>query len=165
MNVSKETIESALLGLAVGDALGVPVEFKSRHTLSAVPVTEMIGFGTHSQPPGTWSDDSALAFCLAESLCKGYDLNDLARRFVNWCEWGYWAARNAEVFDIGNATRLAIRRLDLGISPVEAGGREEHSNGNGSLMRILPRDCLRDCSADPFRQGSCHARQLQKAAR
>ncbi|MEY4937776.1 MAG: hypothetical protein RIS64_4135, partial [Bacteroidota bacterium] len=67
-------IVSTFLGLSIGDALGVPVEFRSRERIAQNPVTTMRGFGTHQQPIGTWSDDSSLAFCLAESLCKGYDL-------------------------------------------------------------------------------------------
>ena len=62
-----------LIGLCVGDALGVPVEFQSRAQLKRSPVTGMLGYGTHNQPPGTWSDDSSLTFCLAESLCDGYN--------------------------------------------------------------------------------------------
>jgi ADP-ribosylglycohydrolase len=61
-----EKIKSLLLGVAVGDALGVPVEFKSREFLRLNPVTDMMGYGTHHQPPGTFSDDSSLTFCLAE---------------------------------------------------------------------------------------------------
>lgn len=130
-------IKDALLGVAVGDALGVPVEFRSRSELREQPVTSMLGYGTHSQPPGTWSDDSSMTFCLAEMLCKGYDLNDLANRFINWREYGYWAP-HGEVFDIGIATAAAIHALQMGTRPVMAGGRNEASNGNGSLMRILP---------------------------
>ena len=133
----KSNITGALLGLAVGDALGVPVEFQSRAALQAQPVTTMQGYGTHNQPPGTWSDDSSLAFCLAESLCTGYDLNDLARRFINWREYGYWTPHGT-VFDIGIATSRAIRRLPTVKSPTLAGGIDDEDNGNGSLMRILP---------------------------
>jgi len=97
----------------------------------------MSGYGTHNQPPGTWSDDSSMAFCLAEMLCRGYDLEDLAHRFINWKEYGYWTA-HGEVFDIGIATSEAIISLQAGTSPIEAGGIKESSNGNGSLMRILP---------------------------
>ncbi len=61
-------IKSALLGVAVGDALGVPVEFYSRQTITQNPVTGMIGYGTYNLPAGTWSDDSSLTFCLAEAL-------------------------------------------------------------------------------------------------
>jgi ADP-ribosyl-[dinitrogen reductase] hydrolase len=130
-------IADALLGVATGDALGVPVEFNSRKQLASNPVTGMTGYGTHGQPPGTWSDDSSLTFCLAEMLCGEYDLHNLANRFVNWMNYAYWTPRGS-VFDIGIATGEAIRRLQFGVSPAEAGGINEYSNGNGSLMRILP---------------------------
>ena len=130
-------IKSALFGVAVGDALGVPVEFKSRESLSGNPVTEMTGFGTHKQPPGTWSDDSSLTFCLAEALTQGYDLNTIGQNFVNWYFRDHWTARE-EVFDVGRGTGEAIVRLFRGIQPERSGDTAESSNGNGSLMRILP---------------------------
>jgi ADP-ribosyl-[dinitrogen reductase] hydrolase len=133
----KNHIKAALFGVAIGDALGVPVEFKSREYLKENPVTDMIGYGSHNQPTGTWSDDSSLTFCLAESLCKGYNLGDLARRFVKWREYAYWTA-HGRVFDIGIATSQAIHSLSKGVAPTVAGGKDEDSNGNGSLMRILP---------------------------
>ena len=135
--MSRDLIKDALLGVAVGDAIGVPVEFRQREQLEQSPITGMTGFGTHNQPPGTWSDDSSLTFCLAEMLCGEYDLDNLANRFINWKNHAYWTAHN-NVFDIGIATRAAIGRLENGISPLLAGGKEESSNGNGSLMRILP---------------------------
>jgi ADP-ribosylglycohydrolase len=87
-----EKIKSLLLGVAVGDALGVPVEFKSRGLLRKNPVTDMMGYGTHRQPPGTFSDDSSLTYCLAEMLSGEYDLNILARKFIRWLDEGYWTA-------------------------------------------------------------------------
>lgn len=128
---------SLLLSLATGDALGVPVEFQSRKEVQADPVTDMRGWGTHHQPPGTWSDDSSLAFCLAEALAEGYDLHRIARNFVRWKHEAWWTAHN-EVFDIGIATSNAIQQLARGVPPEEAGGRRESDNGNGSLMRIAP---------------------------
>lgn len=133
----KNTIESGLFGLAVGDALGVPVEFQSRTYLKQNPVTEMFGFGTHHQPIGTWSDDSSLAFCLAESLCSDYDLNDIARNFVKWYSAELWTP-HGKVFDIGIATTHAIHNIAKGHQPDLCGGFSESDNGNGSLMRILP---------------------------
>ncbi|BAV05614.1 ADP-ribosylglycohydrolase [Filimonas lacunae] len=126
-----------LLGVATGDALGVPVEFLSRNVIARSPVTDMRGYGTHNQPAGTWSDDSSLTFCLAEMLCNGYDLQELANRFVNWKEYAYWTPHGF-VFDIGIATAEAITMLGKGGDPLLAGGIDEGSNGNGSLMRILP---------------------------
>jgi ADP-ribosylglycohydrolase len=126
-----------LFGIAVGDALGVPVEFKSRETIAKNPVKEMKGYGTHNQPPGTWSDDSSLAFCLAESLCNDYNINDIASNFVKWLDEGFWTPYG-KVFDIGNTTHNAISNLKNGCDPVLAGETGIYSNGNGSLMRILP---------------------------
>ena len=123
-------IKSALLGVAIGDALGVPVEFKPRSYLQKQPVKDMIGYGSHNQPLGTWSDDSSLTFCLVESLITGYDLKDLANRFVNWYETAYWTAHN-DVFDVGIATSQAIWHLKQGVEPLKAGLAEESSNGNG----------------------------------
>jgi len=130
-------VRSALFGVAVGDALGVPVEFRSRRFLDSNPVKEMIGYGSHSQPPGTWSDDSSLTFCLAEALTGEFDLNTVGRNFVRWFKEGWWTA-HGEVFDVGNSTRNAVSRLASGVRPEIAGGTDGQSNGNGSLMRILP---------------------------
>lgn len=127
-----------LLGIAVGDALGVPVEFKSRFDLEMFPVQEMRGYGSHHQPPGTWSDDSSLTFCLTEELTKGYDLYAIGQSFRKWYYESYWTA-HGEVFDIGGTTHNAIERLGIkGMAPELAGGFSEFENGNGSLMRILP---------------------------
>jgi ADP-ribosylglycohydrolase len=134
---NRNHIKDALLGVAIGDALGVPVEFMPRKGLINEPVTGMRAMGSHRQPIGTWSDDSSLTFCLAEMLCKGYDLQNLANRFINWKEHAYWTAHD-NVFDIGIATSAAIYLLGKGVAPTLAGGNDEGSNGNGSLMRILP---------------------------
>ncbi|MDP2453267.1 ADP-ribosylglycohydrolase family protein [Kaistella sp. SH11-4b] len=130
-------IKSALFGVAIGDALGVPVEFKSREAILQNLVTDMIGYGTYNQPPGTFSDDSSMTFCLAEALTNDFDLNQIARNFVKWYHENFWTARG-EVFDIGIATREAINRIAHGEVPEFAGNTDASSNGNGSLMRILP---------------------------
>ncbi|MCX7995503.1 MAG: ADP-ribosylglycohydrolase family protein [candidate division WOR-3 bacterium] len=132
-----ETIKSVLFGVAVGDALGVPVEFKSREELRNNPVTDMIGYGTYNLPPGTWSDDSSLTFCLAEALTQDFDLNIIGQNFVRWAYGGFWTPRGY-VFDIGITTKQAIFRLSKGERPELVGSFDEASNGNGSLMRILP---------------------------
>ena len=135
--MKRDIVKDAVLGVAVGDAIGVPVEFRSRQYLLDNPVTGVQGYGSHNQPPGTWSDDSSMTFCLAETLAKGYNLSDLASRFVRWDSEAYWTP-HGEVFDMGIATSAAIDRLRSGVSPTLAGGTDEGSNGNGSLMRILP---------------------------
>ncbi|MCL9805942.1 ADP-ribosylglycohydrolase family protein [Flavobacterium amniphilum] len=135
--MKEKVIHSALFGLAVADALGVPVEFRKRSELKSDPVTTMREYGTHRQLKGTWSDDSSLTFCLAESLCDGYNLNDIANNFLLWSKGDFWTA-HGEVFDIGISTYHTIENIAKGIDPVLCGGFEESENGNGSLMRILP---------------------------
>jgi ADP-ribosylglycohydrolase len=130
-------IKGTLFGASIGDAIGVPVEFKSRSYLKQNPITDMIGYGTYNQPPGTFSDDSSLTFCLAEALTKDFDLQVIAQNFIKWANYAYWTATDV-VFDIGIATRKAINNLSQGISPELAGGTSEYDNGNGSLMRISP---------------------------
>ena len=133
-----QIVTAGLIGLAVGDALGVPVEFQSRESLDQNPVTGMRSYGSHNQPAGTWSDDSSLALCLAESICEtGINYEDQARRFIGWLFRAEWTP-HGEVFDVGNATREAIFRLDAGIVPMDAGLSGDFNCGNGSLMRILP---------------------------
>ena len=127
-----------LWGSLVGDALGVPVEFQTRAARAADPVAGMRAYGTHRQPAGTWSDDGALLLCTAESLLRtGFDVEDMGRMFVAWQDTGLWAA-HGHVFDIGIATSQALHRLKNGIPAEKAGGTDDYSNGNGSLMRILP---------------------------
>ena len=126
-----------LLGVAIGDALGVPVEFKTRAYLQKNPVTNMIGFGTHKQPVGTWSDDSALTFCLTEALIEGYTIERSANYLLKWYTENYWTA-NGDVFDIGNTTLKVIVKLKSGVAAHESGLKSEQSNGNGSLMRMSP---------------------------
>lgn len=137
MNYKFENITSCFLGLATGDALGVPVEFKQRSVLKNDPIKNMLGFDTWNQPPGTWSDDSSLTFCLAESLTSGYNLFDIGEKFIAWYTSGYWGAHH-KLFDVGGATRAAIERIKAGEDPRYSGELDERSNGNGSLMRIIP---------------------------
>lgn len=136
---TQSRIKGALLGVVVGDALGVPVEFVFRETLDRDPVTTMIGYGTHSQPAGTWSDDTSMTLCTLESLVEkqGVDLSDIANRFVRWHKQGYWTP-HGHVFDIGIQTSKALYAISKGISVNKAGSKDEYSNGNGSLMRIMP---------------------------
>lgn len=138
MNTKHENrISGGLWGALVGDALGVPVEFTRREERRTDPVTGMRGFGTHRQPPGTWSDDGSLLLCTVEQLCGEYDPGALAGLFVKWYFGNHWTARGS-VFDAGGTTISALGRLRAGAPPLEAGGAGEQDNGNGSLMRILP---------------------------
>ena len=135
---------NGLLGVAMGDALGVPFEFRRSYVMKVSPATDMVGYGTYNLPAGTWSDDTSLTLCLAESLVSGYDLADMSRKFMAWRYESYWTARG-KVFDIGTTTRKAIARLknyieqrDFEALKTQKWAGDERENGNGSLMRILP---------------------------
>ncbi|MBQ7607482.1 MAG: ADP-ribosylglycohydrolase family protein [Desulfovibrionaceae bacterium] len=126
---------SLMVGLAVGDALGVPVEFKPRGSFH---VTGMQGNGTHNQPAGTWSDDTSLALALADGILpNSLGLESIAYNFKQWYDKGAYTPYG-KVFDVGGATARAIARLKKGVPPTEAGGKDGRDNGNGSLMRIAP---------------------------
>lgn len=132
-------VYDGIIGLAVGDALGVPVEFVSRHELKEDPVVSMREYGTHGQPVGVWSDDTSLTLALMDSIIqKGrVDYTDIMDRFSGWLMYGDYTAAG-EIFDVGNATSRSIMNYGRGMAPLECGGVTEYENGNGSLMRILP---------------------------
>lgn len=132
-----ERILGGLFGLVVGDALGVPVQFRSRAEVRADPV-EGMDRSFESYPPGTWSDDSSMALALADSLTEsGWDLSDQMERFRSWLLHGEYTP-HGESWDIGGTTRRSITRYDRGTPVAESGDRDERQNGNGSLMRLLP---------------------------
>lgn len=129
-------IHDGIMGLVVGDALGVPYEFKARGSFYA---EDMVGYGTHNQPPGTWSDDSSMTLATLKSLvdCHGIDLNDIMKNFKRWLFTGAFTPWK-HTFDVGNTTRRAIDRYKHGVSVYGCGGAMWKDNGNGALMRILP---------------------------
>jgi ADP-ribosyl-[dinitrogen reductase] hydrolase len=135
----EELFRSALLGAAVGDALGVPVEFQGRRDREKDPVIDMRAFGTHHQPAGTWSDDTSMILATMSGLLAAgtFDPEAVMEQFSRWMNEGKFTP-HGEVFDIGIATSAAIRRYRSGVSVLDCGGDGEMSNGNGSLMRILP---------------------------
>ncbi|MDC7721628.1 ADP-ribosylglycohydrolase family protein [Priestia megaterium] len=133
MTLHKKVL-STILGGAVGDALGVPVEFKKRDSFR---ITTMTGYGTYNQPKGTWSDDTSLTMCLIDNLLEKQDEYDLMQKFESYWANGYWTPYG-EMFDIGIATSEAIRRYNSGLPKEEWGGSAEYDNGNGALMRIAP---------------------------
>lgn len=159
----RSRLEGAIWGLLVGDALGVPYEFKHPNEL---PPTHEIEFepphgfarSHRGVPPGSWSDDGAQALCLLASLlhCGRLDPIDLMNRLTNWYEHGYLAV-DGRVFDIGIQTGNALAAYRRGVPALEAGGLSESANGNGSLMRVLPlalwhRGTERDLVRDAFLQ-------------
>ena len=136
--ITLENVKSALLGLAIADALGVPVEFKSRNYLKKMPVQTMQGYGTYHQPAGTWSDDTTMTIATMESIArkKVVDYTDIMTNFAKWYKDDEFTVDG--LFDIGNTTGSAIKNFFRGNAPLSCGLKSEYSIGNGSLMRILP---------------------------
>jgi ADP-ribosylglycohydrolase len=127
------------MGVVTGDALGCPVQFESRNEVARHPVTGMRGYGTFNLPPGSWTDDSSLTLALLESIARvgGIDETDIMDNFVRWMEEGAFTPYGY-AYDIGRGTMNAIRKYERTHDPHTAGGRDAASNGNGSLMRIMP---------------------------
>lgn len=134
---------SGIFGLATGDALGCPVQFRTREEMDADPVTEMIGHGTFDMPAGSWTDDTSLALATMDSILQYGRLDPVA---VMKC-YGQWLLKGeytpfGKSYDIGHGTMDAILCfLSNGFDVTTCGGAEAGNNGNGSLMRILP-TCL-----------------------
>jgi ADP-ribosyl-[dinitrogen reductase] hydrolase len=137
----RERMEGGLIGLLVGDALGVPYEF---HAPEEIPPLNALEFDPPASfdrtypgiAPGTWSDDGAQALCLLASLldCGRLDADDFGQRLVRWYGEGYMAVGG----HVGITTRRAIQAMRAGTPPLQAGPDDVHDNGNGSLMRVLP---------------------------
>ena len=133
-----DAVISGIVGAAVGDAIGVPVEFQYRKQLSEKPVTGMRAHGTHNQPAGTWSDDTSMILATASAL-SGMELDPerIATAFLSWRDYGAFSP-DERVFDIGLTTNTAMNRFKEGTDAVLCGGNHIEDNGNWSLMRILP---------------------------
>lgn len=128
-----------IIGHAIADAMGVPTEFCIREKLQRNKVTDMIGYGSHDVPAGTWSDDTTMEIALIDSYVnKGkFDYDDIMVCFYHWLNDAKYTATN-EVFDAGRTCIQAIINYSKGKEPLDCGLKDEFSNGNGSLMRILP---------------------------
>lgn len=134
-----EKVKSVVIGHAVADALGVPVEFMTREELNANPVTDMIGYGTYPMPKGSWSDDTSMSLCALDAIHNGkINFDQVMLNFARWyCQDEF--TPTGEMFDVGNTCSIAIERyLKEGLSWRECGLSGEMDNGNGSLMRIHP---------------------------
>ena len=131
-----ERYHGALAGLAAGDALGTTLEF--RRPGAFTPLTDMVGGGPFKLEPGQWTDDTAMALCLADSLvaCRGFDPRDQMERYVRWRRDGYLSSTGF-CFDIGVTTGNALSSFQATGNPM-AGPTNPDSAGNGSLMRLAP---------------------------
>ena len=138
----KEKLESknGIIGFAIGDAMGVPVEFMNRNSLQNNPVTKMLGYMSHNMPKGSWSDDTSMTLATVDAIIKDKDINctTIADNFLKWAEEAKYTP-TGNVFDIGRTCLQAILRYEKNeCKAEECGGTGEYDNGNGSLMRMVP---------------------------
>lgn len=131
----RDRARGALVGLAVGDAVGTTNEFKERGEFT--PLTDMVGGGVFRLNPGEWTDDTSMALCLADSIIEHNDINaaDLLSRFSGWYREGK-NSHNGRCFDIGTTCSSAIVSFERE-GQLEAPGWH-WSAGNGSIMRLAP---------------------------
>ena len=152
-DMNERIIYDGLYGLAVADALGVPYESETLGNMQKHPCIDMIGFHHHNQPKGSWSDDTSMSLCVADSLSKGYDLTDMMKRFSSWYNHKEYTAAG-RTFDVGRTCRRAIIKFQEGFPAEYCGDRTVDGNGNGALMRTFPialYQCLNfhdDCISD-----------------
>lgn len=136
MNARIDRARGALIGLAVGDALGSAVEF--RRPGSFLPVAGYRNGGPHGLEAGEWTDDTSMALALADSIASvGWDLNDQAERYVEWWKTGKYSV-NGHCFDIGITTRSALATYAATKDASTSGIPSEEASGNGSIMRLAP---------------------------
>ena len=133
---TQDRSRGCLLGLAVGDAVGTTLEFKSPRSFN--PINDMVGGGPFQLKAGEWTDDTSMALCLATSLVEknGFDPQDQMDRYCRWWKEGYLSS-NGKCLDIGNAVSDALRRYAKTGDPM-AGSTNAHSAGNGCIMRLAP---------------------------
>jgi ADP-ribosylglycohydrolase len=131
----KDRFLGSMLGLAVGDALGAPVEFKSRGSFK--PITQMESGGPFDLLKGQWTDDTSLALCLGLSLIEknGFDPLDQIEKYLQWYRHGFMSC-TGNCFDIGNTTKAALIRYEE--NKLIYAGSELDPPTNGSLMRLAP---------------------------
>lgn len=145
----KNNIMDSIIGFAIGDAFGVPVEFLDRETIRKINLKDMIGCDTTSNlnsrwgkiiPAGSWSDDTSMNIATMDSIIKNsgeINYKDIMDRFLLWIKNNEYTSFGTS-FGLGNIVLSAMKRYVSGISPLECGGTKLKDNGNGSLMRILP---------------------------
>lgn len=148
-NKVKAITKASLLGLAVGDALGVPVEFMSREEVRKVNLTDMIGKDTPIAfesrwgdliPAGAWSDDTSMTVATMESMIAqsgDIDYDDVMAHFIRWWRGGEYCSLSFP-FGLGSTVSRAMGNIQLEYPASECGPKGFMDNGNGALMRILP---------------------------
>lgn len=125
-----------MFGLAIGDSLGLPIQFLQRDTY--VPISDYRAGGSFNTVEGEYSDDTAMALCLTDSLinCQEHNAKDQLDRYLLWLNEGYMSTRT-KAFDIGNTVYESLMHYEktgITITPFNT----ENYSGNGSLMRLAP---------------------------
>ena len=144
----KESIHEAFIGFVIGDAIGVPFEFRSKKEMVKNPCTDMIGHGTYNLPKGYWSDDTSLTLATIDAIVTGDYAgwggdDQLYARLTRYLTDGCYTP-DGHVFDIGIATRIGLENyLTRKLQGVKFDWYHFNhdaidSNGNGALMRMLP---------------------------
>src|SRR5690554_6353047 len=113
-----------IMGLCVGDVLGVPVGCMARAAHCINPVRGMRAYGTYNQPAGTWSDDTSMTLCLVDRLIKGLDYQDIIAKSLQWYNKAEYTPHRV-TFDVGNTTSIALTRFARGTPPLKCGGKAE----------------------------------------
>ena len=128
-----------IMGVVVGDALGMPVQFWTREEIAENPITGMRGYGSYNMAPGTWSDDSSMTLAGMDSILENRDVNydDMMHKFYEWTVYGKYTP-DGTAFDQGNTCMEAILNYAMGKDYKSCGKTGEYANGNGALMRIMP---------------------------
>jgi ADP-ribosylglycohydrolase len=136
MSEREDRFLGCLTGLAVGDAVGTTLEFRSPGTFT--PTDDMVGGGPFDLEPGEWTDDTSMALCLAASLVEkqAFDPIDQLERYCRWHHEGYMGSHGT-CFDIGNTVRSALDNYRMRRQP-DSGSKDPESAGNGSIMRLAP---------------------------
>ena len=131
--------QDGIMGVIVGDALGLPIQFLSREEIRKNPVTDMRGYGTFNMPAGTWSDDGSLTLATLESIfaMKEIDCEDIMENFADWLVDGKFTPFGYS-FDQGSTCVKAITNYIRNNDTNSCGITGEWANGNGALMRIMP---------------------------
>ena len=161
-------VKDGIIGLVVGDALGVPVEFSGKYERQRDPVEDLREYGSHLQPRGTWSDDSSMTIATMTSIVNknGIDYDDIMNEFLKWYNDSEHTNSADGRFDIGTTTRNALIKYKNGTPALECGGTRGRDNGNGSLMRILPLAYIKDIDYDTIEKISSltHAHKISRIA-
>ncbi len=131
-NPKQTLVLDALIGLAVGDALGAPNEFLLRSEVSRNPVKDM-------EKQALFTDDTSMNLCLLDSLIRNKKViyGDIMDNFVLWVGAGAFTPRG-QAFGMGNTTMRVLNRYIKSRDPLHSGSTDEFENGNGALMRIIP---------------------------